>query len=282
MSDPTEVIVRELERDDWPRLRDLRLHALATEIGRFFRHPDDEVGLGDDVWMALATPDDAHCLFGCFDGESLIGISAVRQTDDDPAGRTAMFGMTYVLPAYRRLGLAKRLFDARLAWVRANPRFERAVVGHRRSNEASRRNIERAGFVRTGAIPHRWPDGIDEDDVVYELPLRDLDPTCVASHCYRVAFENERVRVLTFRAQPGERWAVHTHPDSVVISLSDYTVGNHVAGSSPTRRVARRGESKWIPAVTHSGENLGETVMECVLVELKDAESVSSTQPSSR
>lgn len=266
-----DLTLRELGSGDWLALRDLRLHGLATEPGVFFRHHDEEAARTDEEWIALATGDDAHQLFGLFANGRAIAISGVLTDRNDPSGTTAMFGMTYVLPEFRGRGLSARLFETRLAWVRGNARFARAVVGHRSSNVASRRAIERAGFVRTGEFSHRWPDGCEENDVVYEMHLRDLDPRCVASGNYTLAFENERVRVLSFTANPGERWEFHAHPDSVVISLGDYTVGNVVPGAAPTSRVARRGESAWIPAVAHAGENLGETVMECVLVELKNA-----------
>jgi RimJ/RimL family protein N-acetyltransferase len=149
------------------------LHALRTEHGLFFRSYDEEAPLSDDHWIALATGDESRQVFGLFDGQELIGISAVYTDRDDPSGRTAGFGMSYVLPAYRCQGLGARLYEARLAWVRSRPTFVRVTVGHRRSNEASRHAILRSGFRHTHDIPHRWPDGTDEDDVCYALSLRE-------------------------------------------------------------------------------------------------------------
>lgn len=97
----------------------------------------------------------------------------------------------------------------------------------------------------------------------------DDDPIQVAPHLYRVVFENERVRVLAFRGKPGDRWGLHAHPDMVVVSLSDYEVRNVVPGSDPTIRATRLGDVAWIPARSHTGENVGGTGMECILVELK-------------
>jgi len=96
------------------------------------------------------------------------------------------------------------------------------------------------------------------------------DPTVVAARNYKVLFENERVRVLTFHAGPGERWALHSHPDAVVVSLDDFTVRNEVPGAAPTERKAKRGDAAWIPARSHTGENVGGSDMDCVLVELKE------------
>lgn len=95
------------------------------------------------------------------------------------------------------------------------------------------------------------------------------DPIEVAPDLYRVVFENERVRVLAFRGQPGANWGLHAHPDMVVISLSDYLVRNVVPGHEPSMRQTRRGDVAWIPARSHTGENAGDSEMECILVELK-------------
>jgi len=97
------------------------------------------------------------------------------------------------------------------------------------------------------------------------------DPVQVAPNNYKVVFENARVRVLSFHAQPGEKWGLHAHPDAVVISLDQYKVRNVVPKASPTVRETKRGDVAWIPARSHTGENIGNTDMDCILVELKEA-----------
>ena len=44
-----------------------------------------------------------------------------------------------------------------------------------------------------------------------------LDPLEVAPDHYKVIFENERVRVLSFHSSPGEKWPLHMHPDAVTV-----------------------------------------------------------------
>src|SRR4029453_18436263 len=95
------------------------------------------------------------------------------------------------------------------------------------------------------------------------------DPIQVAPTNYKVVFENERVRVLAFHARPGEKWPLHDHPDAVVISLSEYKLRNVVPGEEPTIRESKRGGITWIPARSHTGENIGSTDMDSVIVELK-------------
>jgi quercetin dioxygenase-like cupin family protein len=103
-------------------------------------------------------------------------------------------------------------------------------------------------------------------------PIFGQDPIQVAPNNYKVVFENARVRVLAFHARPGEKWGLHAHPDAVVVSLDQYKVRNVVPGAEaePTVRETKRGDVAWIPARSHTGENIGETDMDCILVELKE------------
>ena len=47
------------------------------------------------------------------------------------------------------------------------------------------------------------------------------DAVTVAPELYKVVPENDRVRVLEVRANPGIKTAMHTHPIQVAIGLSD-------------------------------------------------------------
>jgi len=146
---------------------------LQTEPGVFFRRYDDEAALTDHEWIALATGGDTRQVFGLFDGDRLVGITGIAADRDDPTGATASLGMSYILPEYRRRGYATAFYEVRLAWARARPHFVRASVGHRQSNNATRRAAARFGFRPIDAKLHRWPDGSEENHVSYELQLRD-------------------------------------------------------------------------------------------------------------
>ena len=96
------------------------------------------------------------------------------------------------------------------------------------------------------------------------------DALAVAPDVYKLAFENERVRVLSFVTQPGQKWALHAHPDSLAVSLSEYSLRNIVPGQAPTERHSKLGDVRWVPATAHMGENMGTTEMRGLMVELKD------------
>ena len=47
------------------------------------------------------------------------------------------------------------------------------------------------------------------------------DAVTVAPHLYKVLLDNDRVRVLEVRAQPGAKSALHTHPSYVAVAIND-------------------------------------------------------------
>lgn len=95
------------------------------------------------------------------------------------------------------------------------------------------------------------------------------DPVvCNPTH-YRTVFENERVRVLEYRDEPGDVSVEHHHPDSVMITLSGFERRISVPGRSVDVTV-RAGEARWLDEQRHWGENTGSTETHTVFVELKE------------
>jgi hypothetical protein len=96
------------------------------------------------------------------------------------------------------------------------------------------------------------------------------DPTTTDPDKYKVIFENDRVRVLEYRDEPGQKTSPHAHPDSVMYTLSSFK-RRLIGGSGETRDVALEpGEVRWLDAQTHSGENTGSTTTHVLFVELKE------------
>jgi hypothetical protein len=49
-----------------------------------------------------------------------------------------------------------------------------------------------------------------------------LDPVVTNPDLYKIVFENERVRVSEYLDKPGDKTTPHTHPDSVMYTLSSF------------------------------------------------------------
>jgi hypothetical protein len=95
------------------------------------------------------------------------------------------------------------------------------------------------------------------------------DPTETDPDKYKVIFENDRVRVLEYRDEPGQRTSPHEHPDSVMYTLSSFD-RRLVAEDGKMREVSLpAGEVRWLDAQVHSGENIGESPTYVLFVELK-------------
>ena len=101
------------------------------------------------------------------------------------------------------------------------------------------------------------------------------DPTKTDPDKYKVVFENERVRVLEYRDEPGASTSPHSHPDSVMITLSGFDRRLSIGDTSRDVTLAP-GEIRWLDAQTHWGENTGATPSHAVFVELKDGQSGAS------
>ncbi|CAN5293397.1 hypothetical protein BH09ACT10_BH09ACT10_26090 [soil metagenome] len=101
-----------------------------------------------------------------------------------------------------------------------------------------------------------------------------LDPVASNPDHYKVVFENERVRVLEYLDQPGDKTTPHEHPDSVMYTLSAFR-RLLVAGGQQKEVEMPSGFVGWLPAQQHSGENIGDTPTHALFVELKGGASLS-------
>jgi len=107
------------------------------------------------------------------------------------------------------------------------------------------------------------------------------DPTLTDPDAYSVVFDNERVRVLEYRDEPGHRTHPHRHPDSVMYTLSSFSRRIESDGRSVDVELTA-GEVRWVGAQEHLGENVGSTSTHTIFVELKEPplqEGVSSLGP---
>lgn len=96
------------------------------------------------------------------------------------------------------------------------------------------------------------------------------DPTVTNPDHYHTLWENDFVRVLEYTDEPGERTTPHEHPNSVMVTLSDFS-RKLSAGGRVFETKLSSGQAVWIPAQRHSGENTGATATHTILIELKGA-----------
>lgn len=95
------------------------------------------------------------------------------------------------------------------------------------------------------------------------------DPVTTNPELYRVVLENDRVRVLEYLDAPGDRTEPHGHPDSVMLTVSDFDRRLH-DGERSVDVSKRAHEVNWLPAQSHAGENIGDRPTHVFFVELKE------------
>jgi quercetin dioxygenase-like cupin family protein len=106
-----------------------------------------------------------------------------------------------------------------------------------------------------------------------------LDAITAAPDHHEILMENDQVRVLDTRLAAGERTPVHSHrwPATLyVMSWSDFlrrdAEGNVIVDSRSWVRQPAPGEALWLPPLTpHSVENVGQSELRLIAIELKPA-----------
>jgi quercetin dioxygenase-like cupin family protein len=95
------------------------------------------------------------------------------------------------------------------------------------------------------------------------------DPTKVDADHYKVAFENDQVRVLRITYGPKEKSVLHEHPNAIAVFLTDGTMKFHLPDGKVQEVNIKAGHSQWSPAGKHLPENVGDKPFEVVLIEMK-------------
>jgi len=87
---------------------------------------------------------------------------------------------------------------------------------------------------------------------------------------YKVEFENDQVRVLRINYGPGEKSVMHSHPEGVVLFLSDGD-GKFTFPDGKTQDMEfKAGTVIWTPESSHLPENTGDKPFEVIQIEMKN------------
>lgn len=100
------------------------------------------------------------------------------------------------------------------------------------------------------------------------------DATLVQPRAYRVAFENDKLRVLDYNSRPGMAVCgegMHSHPAHLTIALSAVKVRFKLPDGKTAVGEAKLGDMAWHAAGTHEVENVFGKDVRLLLIELKPA-----------
>lgn len=140
------MILRALTANDATDYAELRLAALREHPEAYVTDIAEESALSlDDFQKRLADTSTAQT-FGAFEGDKLIGIATLLCTTRiRQRFRATIVGM-YVLPDYRRRGVAKRLLEVCVEQARSRPEIEEVSLCITVGNEAARKTYLAFGF----------------------------------------------------------------------------------------------------------------------------------------
>jgi quercetin dioxygenase-like cupin family protein len=98
----------------------------------------------------------------------------------------------------------------------------------------------------------------------------ELDAVNVSPDLYKVLFENEHVRVVEYKIEPGMQEDWHTHPAKVAYVVVPGTLEITTGDGSSFVSEEERGSVRWLDRVgRHYGKNVGEDTLHIVFVEVK-------------
>jgi quercetin dioxygenase-like cupin family protein len=96
------------------------------------------------------------------------------------------------------------------------------------------------------------------------------DPAVVNAKTIQLKLDNDRVRVLEAALKPGEKEQLHSHPAYVVYVVAGGKVRNHLADGKTSETEFKTGDVVYRDPLTHWAENIGNTTIHLILVELKE------------
>ena len=100
-------------------------------------------------------------------------------------------------------------------------------------------------------------------------PAGSQDETVLDPKHTKVEFENEQVRVIRYHFDPGDKIAMHGHPDNVQVLLTNHQANVTTPDGKTTPATGKAGETRWRPAIQHVVQNTGDKPFEGIVVEMK-------------
>jgi hypothetical protein len=95
------------------------------------------------------------------------------------------------------------------------------------------------------------------------------DPIVTDGDKYHLVLENDRVRVLRYHDKPRDKTHPHHHDEFVLYALSSFRRRLIFPDGNMKERDFKPGDAIWMPEQIHTGENIGTTDTDVVIVEQK-------------
>lgn len=147
--------IRKLTASDVPEYRALMIDALEQEPDAFTSTPEERAREPEGWWVRrVGEPAGLSVTFGAIQGElELVGAVTLEFSARKKTRHKAHLIGMYVRPAWRGIGLARRLIEAAIATCRARGGIRALQLTVREGNEPAIALYRRVGFVPFGVEP---------------------------------------------------------------------------------------------------------------------------------
>ncbi len=161
------ISIRKFHENDWQEYRFIRLEALSSHPN-YFSPLRDETQFTVDDWKRRLNGENA-CMFGLYADVKLIGLTGIVR--DHTEFEKAHLIASYIRPEYRRTGLSRLFYEARIKWAREQKNIKLLVVDHNQENEPSMRAHQKFGFIFSNSYDEVSSSGQSKKIFCYKLEI---------------------------------------------------------------------------------------------------------------
>ncbi|MFD2555535.1 GNAT family N-acetyltransferase [Sphingobacterium tabacisoli] len=163
----TSYSLKRMLPSDWEDYKAIRLEALYTDPDKFGSNYQKEAAYSDSDWYSLLENKN-RAIFGLYCQGILVGLTGVALYNGDYS--KALLFSSFMKEEHRGKGLSKLFYEERIAWAKQNG-CTAILVSHRAGNEISKAANQRFGFRYTHSELVVWPDGTQDEELMYTLML---------------------------------------------------------------------------------------------------------------
>ncbi len=130
----------------------------------------------------------------------------------------------------------------------------------------------------SGCETERKESEINKENIT--TGVQSVDPVKISPDIYRILVDNEYARVIENRAKPGQKDFMHSHPSGVWYTLKGAKLKLYTPDGIIRSVELKPGTVSFQdPIPMHAMENIGDSTIKLIIVELKDKKPAGTTGP---
>lgn len=161
------IQIIKLPPERWNEYKALRLRALKDDPQSFGSSYAKETDYSDEKWQEKTNDN----VFFATDGDSLVGMLGIWQSDEDKENKTANVFGVYVVPEFRGKGISKLLMQSLVEELKTNPNISKLKLTVNKNQLSAVKLYEVFGFKTMKEEKALLGDGNYYDEYLMERDL---------------------------------------------------------------------------------------------------------------